>query len=78
MTTRNATLTGFGAILLWSLLAALTVATQQVPPFQINAPGFAIGGAIGLVWIFASGQGLAILKGQPRTLWLIGILGLFL
>ncbi|MFZ8942849.1 MAG: EamA family transporter, partial [Gemmobacter sp.] len=64
MTPRNrATLTGFLAVLLWSGLAALTVATAPVPPFLLNALTFAIGGAIGLGWIIArvpAGRVLAI------------------
>ncbi len=73
----KATLVGFGAILLWSLLATLTVATRPVPPFQLNALCFSIGTLAGLVWMKATGQRLTILKNQPPSLWLTGILGLF-
>ena len=44
MTRRNATLVGFSAVLLWSLLAVLTAASGAVPPFQLLAVSFAIGG----------------------------------
>ena len=38
---RNATLAGLLAILLWSSLALLTVATDGLPPFQVLAIAFA-------------------------------------
>ncbi|HEY8337825.1 MAG TPA: EamA family transporter, partial [Tardiphaga sp.] len=43
MSPRTATLIGLTAILMWSLLAVLTVATGSVPPFQLAAMTFAIG-----------------------------------
>ena len=46
---RNATLAGLLAILLWSSLALLTVATDGLPPFQVLAIAFAVAGAQGLV-----------------------------
>lgn len=52
---RRATLVGFGAVLLWSLLALLTVRTAPVPPFLLNTLTFAVGGALGLVWVAATG-----------------------
>lgn len=45
---RNATLAGLLAILLWSSLALLTVATDGLPPFQVLAIAFAVAGALGL------------------------------
>ena len=77
MTRGRATALGFGAVLLWALLAALTVGTGAVPPFQLLAVCFAIGGAIGLVWIAAAGRGLGVLRGQPPAVWAVGIGGLF-
>ena len=56
MTQKQATALGFGAVLLWALLAALTVASAPLPPFQLTAMSFAIGGAIGLIWVLASGR----------------------
>ena len=35
------------AILLWSLLSLLTVASGAVPPFQLAAMTFSIGGTLG-------------------------------
>ena len=52
MTPRTATLIGLTAILMWSLLAVLTVATGKIPAFQLAAMTFAIGALVGsLTWI---------------------------
>ena len=75
MTSQRATLFGFAAILIWSLLALLTVASGQVPPFQLAALTFAIGGAIGAVWVTLSGSWDALR--QPPQVWLLGVTGLF-
>jgi drug/metabolite transporter (DMT)-like permease len=76
MTTRTATLIGLTAILMWSLLAVMTVATGKVPAFQLAAMTFAIGGLVGsLTWI---GRGSAIRSlRQPLVAWVVGIGGLF-
>ena len=50
MTTSTATLVGLTAIVMWSLLAALTVATGRVPPFQLLAMTFAIGAEVPATW----------------------------
>jgi drug/metabolite transporter (DMT)-like permease len=72
---RLATLIGFTAVLMWSLLAFLTAATGQVPPFQLTAIAFAIGGAIGLVWLGAGGR-WGDLR-QSWQAWVVGVGGLF-
>lgn len=72
----RATLTGFIAILLWALLALFTVGTSPVPPFQLNALTFAIGGAIGVVWLLRTG-GVKRLKGVPLSVYAFGTIGLF-
>lgn len=77
MTRGRATALGFGAIAMWALLALLTVSVGPVPPFQLTAICFAIGGALGLVWIAVSGAGLARLRGLPPAVWIVGIGGLF-
>lgn len=76
MTKRTATLIGFCAVLLWALLALFTVATVPVPPFQLNAMTFAIGGAVGLVWIVASGS-IGQLRRVGWPVYAFGTLGLF-
>ena len=43
MSSRTATLIGLTAILMWSLLSVLTVATGTIPAFQLMAMTFAIG-----------------------------------
>jgi hypothetical protein len=73
----RATATGFGAVLLWALLALLTVGTGAVPPFQLLAVCFAVGVVLGLGWIAAGGHGLAALRGQGPAVWAVGIGGLF-
>ncbi|KAG1651751.1 Aromatic amino acid exporter YddG [Nymphon striatum] len=49
-----ATLYGFAAILMWSLLALLTQKAGEVPPFQLAAITFFIGTCVGLVWLFVN------------------------
>ena len=74
--TARATLIGFSAILMWSLLSLLTVASGVVPPFQLAAMTFAIGGAIGAAtWPFRPGA-IAALR-QPPEVWALGVGGLF-
>jgi drug/metabolite transporter (DMT)-like permease len=77
MIQRNATLIGFGAAALWSLLALFTAATGLVPPFQLLAMTFAIGGGVGaLSWLRRPGlAGVAVR--QPPRIWLLGVTGLF-
>jgi drug/metabolite transporter (DMT)-like permease len=75
MTASRATLFGFAAILMWSLLALLTVASGNVPPFQLAALTFAIGGAIGGVWVTRARIWGALR--QPPQVWLLGVSGLF-
>jgi len=70
------TLIGFAAILMWSLLALMTAASGNVPPFQMNAMTFAIGSLPGLVLLGLRPERLKLLK-QPAKVWIIGIAGLF-
>jgi drug/metabolite transporter (DMT)-like permease len=76
MTPRTATLIGLTAILMWSLLAALTVATGKIPAFQLAAMTFAIGALVGpLTWVARPGA-IAVLW-QPPVAWMVGVGGLF-
>ncbi|WP_213740531.1 EamA family transporter [Bradyrhizobium sp. dw_411] len=76
MTSRAATLIGLTAILMWSLLAALTVATGKIPAFQLAAMTFAIGALVGsLTWI-GRPEAVATLR-QPALAWIVGVGGLF-
>jgi len=75
MSTR-ATLIGFSAILMWSLLSLLTVLSGTVPPFQLAAMTFAIAGALGAAtWLFRPGAARALR--QPPEVWALGVGGLF-
>jgi drug/metabolite transporter (DMT)-like permease len=76
MTSRTATLIGLTAILMWSLLAAMTVATGQIPAFQLAAMTFAIGALVGsLTWI-ARPDAVHALRPRPLA-WIVGVGGLF-
>jgi len=76
MSSWTATLIGLTAILMWSLLSVLTVATGRIPPFQLAAMTFAIGALVGaLTWI-GRGGGVKALR-QPLVAWLVGVGGLF-
>jgi drug/metabolite transporter (DMT)-like permease len=69
-------LQGFGAVLLWGALAALTSYAGPVPPFQLAAMTFAIGAAVGVGYAIATGQPLMGLKSVPASAWALGVYGL--
>jgi drug/metabolite transporter (DMT)-like permease len=71
-----ATLIGFGAILLWSFLAFFTAASGTMPPFQLTAISFGIGGLAGVALWAVRPHAIAALR-QPWPVWLLGIGGLF-
>jgi drug/metabolite transporter (DMT)-like permease len=76
MTSRTATLIGLAAILMWSLLAVMTVATGRIPAFQLAAMTFAVGGFAGCAsWLFRP-EAVRALR-QPPAAWLVGVGGLF-
>jgi drug/metabolite transporter (DMT)-like permease len=77
MARNRATLIGFTAILLWSLLAVLTAWSGTMPPFQITAITFALGALTGLIYFRSQGRWPHIPKGQGTAV-LLGIAGLFL
>lgn len=71
-----ATLVGFSAVLLWSLLAFFTAASGTMPAFQLTAVTFGIGGLAGVgLWIMRP-HAISALK-QPLPVWLLGVGGLF-
>lgn len=72
----KATLIGFSAILMWSLLALFTAASGKMPPFQLSAICFLIGSLPGLVVLALKPERMALLK-QPSKVWVTGIAGLF-
>ncbi|PPQ44841.1 DMT family transporter [Rhodopseudomonas palustris] len=76
MTSRVATLIGLSAILMWSLLAVMTVATGTIPPFQLAAMTFAIGALAAAVGWIVRPQAVRALR-QPPLVWAVGVGGLF-
>src|SRR6266568_9627465 len=76
MPPRTATLIGLTAILMWSLLAVLTVATGTIPAFQLAAMTFAIGALVAFVSFLWKPAAFGALK-QPPVAWVVGVGGLF-
>ncbi|MCK0168588.1 EamA family transporter [Jannaschia sp. S6380] len=70
-----ATLAGFGAVMLWALLALFTALTGDVPPLQLLAMCFAIGGGLGLL-AGVRRRGWRAWR-QPWPVWAVGVGGLF-
>lgn len=76
MNKTTATLIGFTAVLMWAMLAMLSAKSGTMPPFQLAAITFLIGGSIGLVsWMFRPGAALSLK--QPWRVWALGVIGLF-
>lgn len=75
MTRNKATLIGFTAVLMWALLALLTIGSSPVPPLLLNAICFGIGGLIGLIW--TARRGFSVLKGISWKVYAFGTIGLF-
>ena len=73
---QRATLVGLLAVLAWSLLSLLTVASGSTPPFQLAALTFAIGGAIGTVFWGMRRDAATALRIPPAA-WALGVGGLF-
>ncbi len=76
MTPRTATLIGLTAILMWSLLSVLTVATGKIPAFQLAAMTFAIGAAVAFISFIFRPAAFGALR-QPLLAWVVGVGGLF-
>src|SRR5665213_2923457 len=71
----RATLIGSLALLLWSILALLSRAAAELPPFQLTAMAFSVTAVFGLAWLWSKRQ-LGLLR-QPGLVWLHGVGGLF-
>lgn len=76
MSSRTATLIGLTAILMWSLLAMMTVATGKIPAFQLLAMTFAIGALTLFAGIVFRPGAIRALQ-QPPLAWAVGVGGLF-
>ncbi|MGK7868889.1 aromatic amino acid exporter YddG [Falsiroseomonas sp. E2-1-a20] len=71
----SATLAGCGALALWAFLGLFSRLAAGLPPLQLTAMGFAVGGLVGLAVVALRG-GLGALR-QPPLAWLHGVGGLF-
>ncbi|TPJ53843.1 EamA family transporter [Mesorhizobium sp. B2-6-4] len=69
------TLIGFSAILTWSFLALLSTAAGPIPPFQLAAMTFLLGGSVGAASWIVRPSALKSLR-QPWQVWAIGTAGL--
>lgn len=72
----GATLIGFMAILMWSLLALLTAGSGVIPPFQLSGMAFLLGGLVGFVALIIRRKPLSTMLAAPQAM-AIGIAGLF-
>jgi len=72
----RATLLGTGAIALWSVLAVLTALAGDLPPFEMTAITFGIGGLLLAAANLLRGEGPSLYR-QPVAAWAVGLGGLF-
>jgi drug/metabolite transporter (DMT)-like permease len=75
MSMHRATIIGSTAILMWSLLAFLTIKSAPMPPFLLTAICFGIGGVIGLIW--TARRGFFVLRDVSWRVYVFGTVGLF-
>lgn len=77
MTRNQATAIGFSAVIMWGLLAFLSKLAAGVPPLQLLAMCFFIGGLFGLSsWAFRKGASQILLT-LPWQIWALYVSGLF-
>lgn len=69
------TLIGFTAILTWAFLALLSTAAGPIPPFQLAAMAFFLGGMVGVSSWIVRPQAVKALR-QPWQVWALGVAGL--
>ena len=74
---RRATLIGSGAVLIWGTLAVLTIATGDIPPFQLVALSFATGSILAHAKWLIRGESVMRAWRQPARAWALGLAGLF-
>jgi len=75
VTRTGATLIGFSAILTWSFLALLSTAAGPIPPFQLAAMTFLLGGLVGASSWIVRPAAVKSLR-QPWRVWALGAAGL--
>jgi drug/metabolite transporter (DMT)-like permease len=74
---KTATLVGFAAVLTWGLLAFLSKLAGEIPPLQLTAMAFSIGGLVGVAsWPFRPGAARVLLQTSP-IVWIHNVAGLF-
>jgi drug/metabolite transporter (DMT)-like permease len=74
---KSATLIGFMAVLTWGLLAYFSKLAGDIPPLQITAMAFTIGGCVGVAsWPFRPGAARVITEISP-VVWVHNVAGLF-
>jgi drug/metabolite transporter (DMT)-like permease len=77
MTRNYATLIGFSAILMWGFLAFFSKLADGVPPLQLVASSFFIGGLVGIVsWPFRP-HAYRVLFSERWQVWALNVGGLF-
>ena len=76
MTRTKATLIGFSAVLMWAVLALFSAASGSVPPFQLAAMTFLIGGLRGAAKLLFDPAAARALR-QGWQVWALGVGGLF-
>jgi drug/metabolite transporter (DMT)-like permease len=72
----KATLIGFTAVLMWAVLALLSALSGRVPPFQLAAMTFLVGGLVGPVSWLLRPAAIGALRQDWRA-WIVGVGGLF-
>lgn len=72
-----ATFLGFFAIFMWGMLAALSVFTNRIPPFQLLFICFTIASSLVYVKRAITREPLIKKPAMDRTQWLVGVTGLF-
>ena len=74
---RSSTLIGFTAILMWGVLALFSKMAGDVPPLQLLAMSFLIGGLLGVAsWPFRP-NAIHILTSQKWQVWALNVGALF-
>lgn len=73
---RAATGIGLIAVLLWSILATLTVLARGIPPLQLEAMSFALGALVGVAFLIAKPEARRDLRLLTWPSTLLGVGGL--
>lgn len=74
---RRGTLLGVVAIVLWSSLAVMALFTAELPPFEVLAISFGIGGLCGIGLLASRGAGSLKTLRQPWPAFALSVIALF-